>query len=259
MSLLKILLITLLGCNVIFFKSFASSKTAYINNLEWPPFFFPERTQGEIGLGKELIELCLNQTDYQPVYKTLPIKRTHLYMETGEIDISVYSFNEKRNDIVYFAQVPLFVSTYVLASKKENNLSIKSLDDLNGLVIGHLSGLAHTPELLKIIEDKKQSNQVSIGYNVEAMFNQLLASPQRFDIMPNSKETLLWNAKNLGITDKITLHDLVIREKKYYITVSKFSKNITEPRKFLQQLDNCLLTLKATGHYQKIAKKYGLD
>ncbi len=251
--------IIICSVNLLLFSNDTFSKTVYINNIEWPPFFFSDRTKDKIGLGGEVLDICLKQTNYQVEYKTLPIKRTHLYMQTGEIDISVYSYKDERNAIIHYAKEPLFTSTYALASKKDSNVTINKLDDLNNYVIGHLSGLAHTPELLKIIELKKPINEVSVGHSVDAMFNQMLATPQRFDIMPNSKETLLWRAKQLGITDKITIHDLVVAEKNYYITVSKFSKNIAQPRQLLNQLDNCILGLKAAGTYQTISQRYGLQ
>ncbi len=259
MSLLKWSTITFCYCLLMLFSSFSSAATIYINNLEWPPFFFSDRTEGKIGLGKEIIEICLQRTNHQVIYKTLPIKRTHLYMQTGELDISVYSYKPERNEIVYFAKEPLFVSSYGLVSNKSKNLSITQLDDLDKLVIGHLSGLAHTPELLAMIESKKLKHEVTIGHSLEAMFSQLLATPQRFDVMPNSKETLKWHAKKLEIKDKVTIHDLVIAEKNYFIAVSKFSKNIADPKEFLQQLDLCILDLKATGEHQRISQKYGLE
>ena len=259
MSLLKWSTTTLFYCQLMLFSSLSTAATIYINNLEWPPFFFSERTEGKIGLGKEIIEICLKRTNHQVKYKTLPIKRTHLYMQTGELDISVYSYKPERNEIVYFANEPLFISSYGLVSNKSKNLSITQLDDLNNFVIGHLSGLAHTPELLKIIESKKQKHEVTIGHSLEAMFSQLLATPQRFDVMPNSKETILWHAKKLEIQDKVTIHDVFIAEKNYYIAVSKFSKNITDPKGFLKQMDLCILDLKTTGEHHRISQKYGLE
>jgi hypothetical protein len=76
--------------------------------------------------------------------------------------------------------------------------------------------------------------------------------------MPNSKETFLWNAKQLGILDKTTIHDLFITEKNHYITVSKFSKNMTKPIQLLEHLETCIQNLKANSSYQKIALQYGL-
>ncbi|MBA6392041.1 transporter substrate-binding domain-containing protein [Colwellia sp. BRX10-3] len=258
MSLLKMLSIAFCGLNLMHLPSYASSDKIYINNVEWPPFFFSDQTRDKIGLGNEILSICLKQTNYQPEYKTLPVKRTHLYMQMGELDISVYSHKTERNGFVYYGKEPIFTSTYTLASKKDKKIAINKLDDLNNYIIGHLSGLTHTPELLRIIDHKAQKNEVSIGHSVEAMFNQMLATPQRFDIMPNSKETFLWNAKQLGILDKITIHDLFIAEKNYYITVSKFSKNITKPIQLLENLDTCIQNLKANGSYQKIALQYGL-
>lgn len=258
MSLLKTLTVVLFCFQLMLYPSYAASKTIYINNIEWPPYFISEQTYDKAGLGTEILDTCLKQTNYQFEYKTLPIKRTHMYMQTGDLDISVYSYKNDRDSIVYYGKEPIFTSTYALASNKDNKLDIQKLDDLNNYVIGHLSGLTHTPEILEIIESKKQKNEVTIGHSVDDMLNQMLATPQRFDIMPNSKETFLWNAKQLGILDRITIHDLFIAEKNYYITVSKFSKNIENPQQLLAQLDKCIIDLKATGRYQIIADEYGL-
>ncbi len=77
--------------------------------------------------------------------------------------------------------------------------------------------------------------------------------------MPNSKETLLWHAKQLGILDQIAFHEMLKTKKNYYITISKYSKNISNPKQLLKQLDNCVLTPKGNGTYQNISRQYGLE
>ncbi|WP_158088311.1 hypothetical protein [Colwellia chukchiensis] len=48
-------------------------------------------------------------------------------------------------------------------------------------------------------------------------------------------------------------------KKNYYITISKYSKNISNPKQLLKQLDNCVLTPKGNGTYQNISRQYGLE
>ncbi|MDG1752658.1 MAG: ABC transporter substrate-binding protein [Thalassotalea sp.] len=245
-------------------NTFASPKnTLFINDINWPPFFFQNIEKdnidrNDIGLGKEIISHCLSQNDFQFQYKNLPIKRTHLNMQSGELDISIYSYKKERESYVIYGSEPIFFSNYGFASKQRDNIEIDKLEDIKQYQIGHLAGLAHTKELMKIIEDKITLNQVTIGYNIDSMLKQLIAEPQRFQIIANSMETLLWRAKQLNIENSIKIHDFILKRKAYYVAVSKTSKHIQNPKEFLSQIDTCIKALKLSGEYNNISQKYGL-
>ena len=64
------------------------------------------------GLAKEVINLCLQGIGSQAKYQELPVKRTHHFMEVGEIDVTVYSYKEERNEILYYSKEVLFNSEY---------------------------------------------------------------------------------------------------------------------------------------------------
>lgn len=258
MSLLKQLNLFIFMAALMLYSSFAISKEIYINNLEWPPYFFSTPIPPELGFGKEIINICMKNTAYQPRYKTLPVMRTHLYMQTGDIDVSVYSYTNERNAYVYYGKEPIFSTSYALASKKDKNIVINNFSDLDNYTIGHLSGLTYTPEILKVINDKKKLQEVTTGYSFKALIRQMLAAPQRFEILLNSRETILWYANQLDITNKITVHDLFIADKNYYLTVSKFSQNILNPEQLLNQLDTCIQNLKINGEYKALALQYNL-
>jgi len=248
-----ILLLFILFPNVTLAK-----KILFINDIKWPPFFFPSVENGNIGLGKEIINKCTGKNNYSLHYKTLPIKRTHLYMKSGEIDISVYSYNKERESFVYYGTEPIFFTNYGFASKRTDKIEINQLDDIAPYNFGHLAGLSHTKELRKIIDEKEESNQISIGYDIDSMFGQLLAEPQRFQVMANSIGTFAWRAKQLNIFNKIKIHDFILKRKAYFLTVSKTSKNIKKPKQFLLDIDKCLKDLKSSPFYNQLANTYGL-
>lgn len=233
-------------------------KTLYLNDIKWPPYFLTSLEKGQIGFGKEILQKCLARMNYTIAFKVLPIKRTHLYMETGELDISVYSYKADRESFAVYGAIPIFISEYGFASKKSDNLIINKLSDINNYTFGHLAGLAHTKELNQLIEQKKAKDEVIVGYDIDAMFGQLLAIPQRFQIMANSKETFLWRARQLKVEEKIKVHDITIKQKPYFVTVSKYSKTIKDPATFLANFDSCILNLHSSGEYQKLQKSYGL-
>lgn len=230
-----------------------------LNDIKWPPYFLPRLESPHYqGIAKEILNTCIASDKYDIRYKTLPIKRTHIYMQSGELDISVYSFKSSREKFVVYGKEPLFISEYGFATRRADNIVINQLSDITSYKFGDLSGLSHTPELNEIINKKRKNNQVSNGYDLDAMFGQMLATPQRFEVMANSKETLKWRAKQLEISNQVTIHDLTIKFKPYFVTVSKSSKNIEDITAFLDIIDQCIIDLKTSGEYQRINAKYGL-
>lgn len=230
----------------------------FLNDIKWPPYFLPNLEKSQIGFGKELLNTCIGRLDYDIQYKVLPIKRTHLYMQAGELDISVYSFKKDRESFVHYGSESLFISHYGFVSKKSDQLILEKLEDVKKYTFGHLAGLSHTPELTEILRLKEQKDEVIVGHDIDAMFGQLLATPQRFQIMANSKETFAWRAKQLGIASSVKIHDFTLRKKSYFVTVSRHSKNIKDPIAFLSSVDNCVKSLKASGEYSDLALQYGL-
>lgn len=237
----------------------ASPKTElFINDIKWPPFFFQANDDGNVGLGKEIINHCLANNTYELLYKNLPIKRTHQNMQSGELDVSVYSYRKEREEYIFYGSEPIFFSNYGFASNRRDNIIINSLNDIKGYQLGHLAGLVHTEELMNIIEEKTALNQVTVGYNIDSMLKQMLAKPQRFQVIPNSIETLLWRSKQLNIENNIKVHKFILKQKAYFVTVSKASNHIKNPKAFLAGIDTCIKNLKASGEYNKISQKYGL-
>lgn len=230
----------------------------YVNDLKWPPFFFPALEGDYTGFGRDVINTCLAKMNYEAQLIPLPLKRIQLYMESGDIDVTTFSYKLEREKFLHYGNEPLFITQYGFASKKSDGIDIQSLDDIKKYTLGHLAGLAHTPEILKIIENKKQTNEVSIGYDIDSMYGQMLTKAQRFQVMINSKETLIWRAKQLNVLEQIKVHDYVVKEKPYFVTVSKKSKHIQDGRKFLDKIDKCIIELKESGKYQELAAPYGL-
>jgi len=234
-----------------------AKKTVIINDVGWPPYFFIGEKSSQQGLGKELLNICIHQAGYDVDYRRLPVKRTHIYMKNGDIDITAYSYRKQREQFLIYSKESLFSSDLGFMVKADSSINIHDLKDLEPYRIGRLAGLSYTPELMKIIENKDKKNQVVTGYNFISMFSQLLAPIPRFDIIANSKSTFYWQAKALGVSDKVKVLDYTLKHKKYFVTVSKKSKNIKNPEKFLKQIDLCLKTLKSNGKYREILESYG--
>jgi polar amino acid transport system substrate-binding protein len=238
--------------------SFLHANTLILNDTDWPPYLFPESNSQLPGLGKDVINECLPKKLFKLKFNKLPVKRTHRYMQSGELDISLYSYKKEREEFVVYSKVPIFTTEYGFAMRADSEINIQSLDDLQPLIIGHLAGLTHTPELLAIIEQKRLTGEISEGHSIDAMFAQLLSTTPRFDIMPNTKQTFYWRAKSLGVSDKIKVPSFTVAFKEYFVTVSKNTKNISDISGFLAGLDQCITEMHQDGRYTAILKKYGL-
>lgn len=238
-------------------SSFAEPKKLLLNDIHWPPFLFSQSQSQYKGFAKDVLNVCLSRMNYRAEYVNLPVKRTHIFMQTGDLDITLYSYKKSRTEFVNYATDPLFVSEYGFVTAKKRNIDIQSLDDLAPYIVGHLAGLSHTPELSKILEYKRNNEQLLESNNVEIMLSQLLSDPPRIDIIPNSKETFLWRIKQNGLEDKLQVLDYIVSEKQYFVTLSKFSKNVEDQTLFLSEMDDCTKSLKRNGQYHQIGKKYG--
>lgn len=236
-----------------------AAQNVIINDVDWPPYFFIGEKAPQQGLGKELLNLCIQQIGYKIEYRRLPIKRTHVYMEHGDIDVTVYSYRKTREKFLLYSKESIFRSNFGFMVKANSGIVINDLKDLAPFKIGRLAGLSYTPELMAIIKNKEAKNQVVTGYNSVSMFSQLLAQVPRFDIIANSKSTFYWQAKALGVSEKVKVLDYNIKSKDYFVTVSKKSKNIANGEKFLKKIDLCLKMLKNNGKYDAILAEYGFQ
>lgn len=241
------------------FAPFLHASRLILNDIDWPPYLFPESESHLSGLGKDVLNACIPKNNFTIKYIKLPVKRTHLYMQNGELDISLYSFKMEREEFVVYGKVPVFTTEYGFAVRADSNIDIQKIEDLSNLTIGHLAGLSHTPEISTIIEQKRINGQLSEGNSIDVMFAQLLSSTPRFQIMPNSKETFYWRATSLGITDKIRVLDFTADFKEYFVTVSKNTQNISDISGFLADIDKCIINMHQNGTYNLLLKKYHLD
>ncbi len=162
-------------CLILFFTSGVNaSEPIVINNIEWPPFFFDEKPGKPKGIGKEVLEICLTEARYSFRFQLLPIKRTHLYMKDGTIDVCAYSYKKEREAFVIYGKEPLFSSQYRFLVNSDSDIHINSFKDLEPLKFGHLNGLTYTPGLLQVVKEKKQKNEVNFANSIKSNILQLI-------------------------------------------------------------------------------------
>ncbi len=227
-----------------------------LSNIKWPPYLFPYG-DGPLGIAKDVLYACMEGQTTQITYLDLPVKRTEFYMRSGQLDLSLYSYKSSREDFLVYGKEPVFISEYGFAVSADRDISVNNLSGLNDLIIGHLAGLTYTPDLLQIVNQKREKGEIVEAYDIDLQLQQLISKPARVDIVPNSKQTFYWRAKELGISDKIKVLDFTIAKKPYFFTVSKASQNVADVDGFLAKLDECIIELREDGRYRQILSQYG--
>jgi len=100
------------------------AKTLVLNDIDWPPYLFPESKSHLPGLGKDILNECLPKENFRLKYDKLPVKRPHLFMKSGELDISLYSYKKERESFVVYSKVPVFTTEYGFAIRAHSNINI---------------------------------------------------------------------------------------------------------------------------------------
>lgn len=238
--------------------SVANEQSLTLNNIHWPPYQFSEPNQDREGLGTDILKHCTASLDYHLTYETFPVKRTHLFMQRGLLDVTFYSYKSSREEFVYYGKEPVFVSEYGFLAPANSGFEVTSLGDVHSLTLGLLAGLSYTPELMEVITTNKANGRVVESNSVFNLVNELAGNNPSIDLVPNSKETFYWMIKEQGLEDKLEVLEFTLAQKPYYITVSKASKNIADPIEFLAKMDKCLIALKESGGYDALSSRYGL-
>lgn len=233
--------------------------TLEVNAVDWPPFFMDQKQTGQVGFARELLQVCIQQTGFEIRYMHLPIKRTHQYMQSGELDLAIYSYKPERDDFVWYSAKPMFESAIGVAARQDFIQPLLQEADLEPWRIGYLAGLGLTPTLAILLAGKKRKAQAVEDYSMQSLFDQLIASPARIDLVINSKEALLWFSQKTPYQGKVKVLDFALAPKAYFLTVSKFSKRIQNPQQFLQQFDACLGQIQQNGQYGNLLKSYQLS
>jgi polar amino acid transport system substrate-binding protein len=234
-----------------------SSDSVVLNDNPWPPFFFEGKTDGPPGIGKELLQRCLPAVGRRGVFVPHPIKRMRRNMETGELDINVYSYEPDRESFLLFGKEPVFVSEYRPVVRADSPIRITKITDFDSLRLGYLSGLVYSPEFKAYVEKRQAAGTLDITYSDESNIMKLIGG--RLDVFVSSTPTVVWLAKLLGVSDKIKVLDFVVKRADYFVTFSKASKRLSNDEKisFLAAMDGCLRTLKKNGSHKEILARYG--
>lgn len=228
--------------------------TLNIVENDWPPYFFAGKKDLPQGIAKELLKLCIPGT-YNYSFKFFPVKRMYAYLENGQLDMALFSYKKQRTSFLVYGKEPLFSSSYRPVVLQGKNIRINSIKDFDSLRLGHLAGLKYSKDFFEYIEKRKQAKNLIIATTGNSCIRMLLEGI--IDVFVDTRETILWRAKQIDILDKIKILDYDIQTRDYFVTISKASNLVKDKRDFLNKIDLCIKSSKENGQYKMITEKYG--
>jgi ABC-type amino acid transport substrate-binding protein len=179
------------------------------------------------------------------------------YLEEGKIDVNVMSRTAEREAYAGYGRETMFSSSYRPFVRADRNHDIRSLQDLDGLRVGHLAGLECSPAYRSYIDARIAEGTVVVTTTQESLIRMLLAD--RIDVFVLPRESLSWRVHTMGARDQIRSIDLDIRTSDYYVTVSRNSELVADNGVFLEAMDACLIQAKRDGSHARILHRYGIE
>lgn len=235
-------------------------KPLVVNAVEWPPFFIRKHRDNLPGLAREILDHCLPAAGYAPRYEWLPVKRTYQYMQQGKIDLAVYSRKPERESYIHYSSTSMFSSELGFAVRSDFKPAGRDLSDVTPFRFGYLAGLALTPELHQLLEQKRQAGRGVVEvFQINDLFSKLLQTPSPVDVVVNSKETLNWLIFDGQLQQQLKVLPLAVGRKDYYLTLSRKSTAVQDPDAFLQAFDACLQQFKQQPAFQTMLRRYQLE
>lgn len=221
---------------------------------DWPPYYFRLPQTGFPGLARELLEICVQRTSYSPFFNFFPVNRMYAYLKSGEIDLAMFSYRADRDTMLHYGREPLFTSGYRPVVRAGESISITTLHDFDKLRLGHLAGLKYSPEFYQYIMERQKNGTLITSTIGDSPLKMLLEGI--IDVFVDTESTVRWRARQLGVSAQVKILDFDIKTSDYFVTVSRQSPRITDPREFLDKLDSCIRELKENGKYEEIVGKY---
>jgi ABC-type amino acid transport substrate-binding protein len=229
-----------------------------VNDSDWPPMFFAGAPGKEPGFVKDLLSTCAPASGRTLRFQHFSIKRTLSKLESGDLDLNVFSPSPERREFLWFGQEALFYSEYRPAVLATSKIDIRSLSDFDRLRVGYLDGLSYSKEFKDYIASRAGRGVEAVN-DEEAMMRMLLAG--RIDVFVNSVPTILWEMKQFEAGERVRIIDFPVKSSEYFVALSKASRRLRgkDADEFLRRLDRCIAELKTDGRYVAILARYGLD
>jgi polar amino acid transport system substrate-binding protein len=214
---------------------------------EFRPFGFEE--DGELGgVEVDLIGEISKRLDLPINLQLMPWKRMIFAMQNGSIDCMFAAFRTpERETFMDFTNVPFHVTSFAFFTHKDRPVEFKSLESLEGLTIGLVSGIRTSPKFDAAVE--AGLFKVEGANSVEANFKKL--DRKRIDAVLFNRHVGEEALKTLNLSS-IRVDPRPLTATAAYLTFSKARGHAD----LIPGIDAVLFDILTDGTYERIFRKY---
>jgi polar amino acid transport system substrate-binding protein len=234
----------------------AEPTSLLISDNDWKPWYFAGVTKGKQGFAKDVIGHCVNQAGYIPKFRLFPIERMKSMMKKGQMEGAIFSFKPHRKSFLIYSGEPIFRESYVPFVRTGSGTEIKRIEDFDNLRLGHLHGLSYSRQFFAYIQKRRNGGSLDVTTSGDANIQKLVSG--KIDAFVDTIASVRWRTAELGLSNRITDADFIIRSADYFFVLSRASRVIADKVAFMTRFDKCVRNLKKTNRYSGIAAKYGM-
>lgn len=247
----KTIILTALFLNVLFIRSYTEAADYKFVTLEYPPLEYLGDDNNPRGIAVDIVKRIMDSLGHTVEIKLLPWSRALEIASAGEADaiFTIFKTPERENFLDYSTEVlvPQTVGLYV---KKGSHITFNG--DLNKLKDASI-GVVSTISYGKRFDKMRSKLHIERADRLEKNFQKLLSGS--IDIMICNTFEADWEIKRLHLEKDIVMLPREVESVSSYIAFSK-KRNLKELR---NKFDKKFRTLKSSGEYDEIFKKYGVE
>lgn len=236
----KLALLVLLGLIHVQFTQ-ALEKTVTLCGLDWPPHSSIDLKNS--GYAMQIITESFAKTGYKVVKKWVPWARAFQDSQHGKCVLQDASFSQERLQRFWFS-MPYTSNSIVILSR--NHREINLADPSQRYIVGQLRG-----SFAIDLSSNATLERKAVGSYAQAI---KMITLGRIDVFIGSKLALLYEARQLNLSNEITTMGAALSEDFIHLAFSnKDQKNLLTLTHFNQGLYQLL----KSGRYQAIMKEHG--
>lgn len=228
----------------------AAVDTIQIAMGEWAPYLSNDLKHH--GVVAHLIQDVLEEEGYQVKMTFLPWGRAYEITARGKQDLMGVWMHKAEREVDFLYSEPVLEEQFVFFHLKKYSFDWRTLDDLQGLIIGGGNKFSYGHEFDAALESGKLTIQrVS---NAESNFRKLLAG--RIQIYPNEINvgtTVMKSEFSKKDVARITTHPKVLLNNVSYVL---FPKRLPTSQVLMERFNARLAVFRATGRYKKYFKAF---
>jgi polar amino acid transport system substrate-binding protein len=218
-------------------NAYANDQIKIISYTDYPPYLHHENGQ-QTGLYLRIVELTFKAIDQAYTVETLPINRGIYQAASGDGIIIGIMKTDERIEILDFSE-PFYQERVSVFFNKQQVPPIKTVDKLDGLVIGKLLGWSYGYEF-----DHAKKNNRFITKNNELESNFSMLAKGRLDAVIHTELSAAYVLNKLGLQDEVFLGSEPLELGDIYIAAKKGSQK--------KLLDRINLKLNEPDHIKKM-------